>query len=164
MMIRSFPSFPTLSRLAFAALLILLAPFPARTAEPLQTFSTGSLVIRSDGHSHPFTVELATTDAQRAQGLMFRRTLAADHGMLFLYPRARVINMWMKNTLIPLDMLFLDSEGGIVALHERAVPQSLSVISSGVRARAVVEVPGGTVQRLAIRIGDQVDTPLLPKP
>lgn len=142
---------------AFTVLFIMLVFTPSSLrAEPLQTFSTATLTIVSGGKPHPFTVELATTDPQRVQGLMFRPTLAPDHGMLFLYSRARVINMWMKNTYIPLDMLFLNSEGRIVALHERAVPESLQTISSGIRVRAVIEVPGGTVQRLGIRIGDQV--------
>lgn len=121
-----------------------------------ESFPTAPLAISSAGESHRFTVELAVTRAQRAQGLMWRRRLAADRGMLFLYPRDRVIEMWMKNTLIPLDMLFINRLGTVVRIKERAVPGSLKVISSGQRARAVLELRGGTVSRLGLRTGDKV--------
>ena len=121
-----------------------------------ERFPTAPLAISSAGNSHRFTVELAVTRAQRAQGLMWRRRLAADRGMLFLYPRDRVIEMWMKNTLIPLDMLFIDRNGTVVRIKERAVPGTLTAISSGQRARAVLELRGGTVSRLGLRPGDKV--------
>lgn len=87
---------------------------------------------------------------------MWRRSLGRDRGMLFLYARDQVIQMWMKNTLIPLDMLFIDRKGRIVRIKERAVPRSLRAISSGQRARAVLEVRGGTASRLGLRPGDRV--------
>ena len=128
----------------------------AAQTEPLQTFSTAPLDIVTRSGRHAFTVEIAETEAERAQGLMFRSRLAPDAGMLFIYPADRRLSMWMKNTLIPLDMLFVASNGKVVGIHERAVPHSLRPIASPVPARAVVELPGGTVGRLGIRVGDRV--------
>jgi len=93
------------------------------------------------------------------QGLMFRRTMAPDAGMLFEYQEPTVATMWMRNTLIPLDMLFVDAQGRIVNIHERAVPQSLDVISAAAPVRAVIELNGGTAARLDIFPGDLVRHP-----
>ena len=106
------------------------------------------------------TVELATSPAQLEQGLMFRQSLPADAGMLFDFKAPQPAMMWMKNTLIPLDMLFVDGQGRIVSLHERAVPGSLETIGSGAPVRAVVELNGGTVARLGIKPGDRVLFPI----
>ena len=128
----------------------------AGAAMALETFPTSPLAISSAGKTHTFTVELAVTETQRSQGLMWRRRLAPDRGMLFIYGREQVLQMWMKNTLIPLDMLFINHAGAIVHIHERAVPGSLRTISSTKRARAVLELNGGTVSRLGLRPGDRV--------
>ncbi|MGE0651595.1 MAG: DUF192 domain-containing protein [Alphaproteobacteria bacterium] len=132
------------------------APDAAAQSESLQTFSTAPLDVVTRSGRHTFTVEIAETGAQRAQGLMFRSRLAPDGGMLFIYPAERRLSMWMKNTLIPLDMLFVASDGKVVGIHERAVPHSLRSIPSPLPARAVVELAGGTVSRLGIRVGDRV--------
>ena len=87
---------------------------------------------------------------------MFRRKLAADAGMLFLYKSAEPASMWMKNTFIPLDLLYIDGTGQIVGFHQRAVPQSLEVITSKQPVRAVLEVNAGTAARLQIVVGDRV--------
>ena len=125
----------------------------------LQTFEKGSLSIRTRTATHRFNVEIARQPRQHAQGLMYRRHLAADAGMLFLYSAARPASMWMKNTYIPLDMLYIDRNGRIVGFHERAVPGSLEVITSEEPVIAVLEVNGGTVARLGITVGDQVIHP-----
>ena len=122
----------------------------------MEPFPTAPLAISSAGKTHEFTVELAVTRAQRAQGLMWRRRLKADRGMLFLYPTDRIIEMWMKNTLIPLDMLFIDAKGTVIRIEERAVPRRLRAISSGQRARAVLELRGGSAFRLGLKPGDKV--------
>lgn len=109
-----------------------------------------------DGARHRFRIEIATSPAQQQQGLMFRRELAADAGMLFIYRPRRVISMWMRNTIIPLDMLFIAEDGVIVKIVERTVPLSLASISSDQRVRAVLEVNGGTVARLNLAPGDRV--------
>lgn len=125
-------------------------------AQGLQSFTTAPLMLVTGTGRHNFTVEIAENDAQRSQGLMFRRALAPDRGMLFIYPSDRIISLWMKNTLIPLDMVFIGNDGRVVSVHERAVPGSLKAISSGARARAVLELAGGSASRLGIRPGDRV--------
>ncbi len=87
---------------------------------------------------------------------MYRRRLESNAGMLFLYSRLEHANMWMKNTNIPLDLLFINKAGRIVGINQRTVPHSLEVISSDVPIKAVLEVNAGTVARLQIQIGDQV--------
>jgi uncharacterized membrane protein (UPF0127 family) len=127
-------------------------------------FGHGELDIQSASGRHHFTVELATAMEQQVQGLMFRRTLAPDAGMLFLYTDDHDIQMWMKNTLIPLDMVFIRADGTIINIAERTVPQSLATIGSEGPARAVLEVNGGTAARLGIKPGDRVLFPGLGKP
>ena len=122
----------------------------------LQRFATSELTIVSSTGPHRFTVEVAETPEQMEQGLMFRRTMAPDAGMLFDYKTPIVATMWMRNTLIPLDMLFVDTQGRIVNIHERAVPESLDVIAAAGPVRAVIELNGGTAARLGIARGDQV--------
>jgi uncharacterized membrane protein (UPF0127 family) len=125
-------------------------------AQRFQSFVSAPLTLVTGSGRHNLTVEIAENDAQRSQGLMFRRILASDRGMLFIYPSDRIISMWMKNTFIPLDMVFIGNGGRVVSAHERAVPGSLQAISSGSCARAVLELAGGSVSRLGIRAGDQV--------
>jgi len=122
----------------------------------LQRFATSELTIVSATGPHRFTVEVAETPEQMEQGLMFRRTMAPDAGMLFDYKTPIVATMWMRNTLIPLDMLFVDTQGRIVNIHERAVPESLDVIAAAAPIRAVIELNGGTAARLGIAPGDHV--------
>ena len=126
----------------------------------LQKFPTSELTIVSANGPHRFKVEVAETPAQMEQGLMFRTSLAPDAGMLFIYPQPTVATMWMKNTLIPLDMLFVDIRGRIVNIRQRAVPQSLDVISAAAPVRAVIELNGGTAARLGIEPGDKVLHPV----
>jgi uncharacterized membrane protein (UPF0127 family) len=138
-----------------AALLLPPAATPLRAG--LETFERDTVVIETAaGQRHRFTVELALDGAQQAQGLMFRRDLAPDAGMLFLYGRPREVSMWMKNTLIPLDMLFIADDGRIVEIAERTVPGSLQTIPSGRPVAAVLELNGGTAARLGITPGDRV--------
>jgi len=126
----------------------------------LQRFATSELTIISATGPHRFTIEVAETPAQMEQGLMFRRNMAADAGMLFDYKTPTVATMWTRNTLIPLDMLFVDTHGRIVNVHQRAVPQSLDIIAAAAPVRAVIELNGGTAERLGIAPGDQVRHPI----
>src|ERR1700758_3373725 len=135
-----------------------LFTFSARAQ--LQRFETSALTIVSATGPHRFTVEVAETPAQMEQGLMFRKTMAPDAGMLFDYKTPTVATMWMRNTLIPLDMLFVDSQGRIVNIHQRAVPQSEEIIAAAAPVRAVIELNGGTAARLGIEPGDQVLHPI----
>jgi len=134
----------------------LLAFSGAARAQQLATFSKSKLVIETVKGKFPFDIELALTPPQMEQGLMFRRSLAADAGMLFDYGGPQPIAMWMKNTLIPLDMVFIGKDGTVVDFRERAVPMSLDTIEPKMPARAVLEVNAGTAQRLRLQVGDTV--------
>jgi len=140
--------------LAFPLAVAAVAPAPAQRG--LQSFEKSPLGIRTADASHRFTVEVAGTARQYAQGLMYRRRLAADAGILFVYSRPQLVVMWMKNTVIPLDMLFIAADGRITRIVERTVPFSLENISSGGPVLAVLEINGGTASRLKIRTGDRV--------
>ncbi|UUX50042.1 DUF192 domain-containing protein [Nisaea acidiphila] len=118
---------------------------------------TSPLVIHSGGNEHVFSVELADTPEARAEGLMYRKQLALDAGMLFIYPSKSRVSMWMKNTYVSLDMLFLDRDGTILHIAERTVPQSTAVISSRFRVKAVLELLAGTASRLGLKAGDRVE-------
>lgn len=140
--------------------LILLLLCAAAPAAAQAIFGTGRLSIETAaGKTHDFQVEIAETPEQRAQGLMFRREMAADAGMLFLFGGSQERAMWMKNTLIPLDMLFIDEKGKIVRIAERTVPYSTRAITSGGPVAAVLELNAGTASRLAIKPGDRVRHP-----
>ncbi len=143
------------------ALILGLALFgglpPASAQVRIETFERAELTIETaGGQRHRFEVELALSRAQHTQGLMYRRDLAADAGMLFLYERAGMHSMWMRNTLIPLDMLFIARDGRIVHIAQRTVPGSLDTISSEGPVKAVLEVNGGTAARLGLQPGDRV--------
>jgi uncharacterized membrane protein (UPF0127 family) len=140
--------------LSLVVLALWLAPAFAQT--PPATFGRGELQIRTAGGAHRFSVEIATTQEQWSYGLMFRRSMPPDAGMLFVYDDDHEIQMWMKNTLIPLDMIFIKADGTILRIAERTVPQDLTTIPSGGPARGVLEVNGGTAARLGIKPGDRV--------
>jgi hypothetical protein len=139
-------------------LLVLVLLVAALPAGALETFKTSELTIVTVSGPRKFAVELALSEPQREQGLMFRRSMAPDAGMLFDMDAPQNITMWMKNTFIPLDMVFID-QGRIVDIHERAVPMSLDIISSRAPARYVVELNGGTADRIGAKIGDKVTSP-----
>ena len=148
------------ARSGWAALVLalLLAPLLAwaQAFEPL-TIVTGS------GARHQFQVEVARNHAERAQGLMYRRSLPADRGMLFDFEKTQPLSMWMQNTYIPLDMIFIRADGTIARVGENAEPLSTRTVSSGEPVLAVLEVNGGTAARLGIKPGDRVEHPLFGK-
>lgn len=117
------------------------------------SFSQSKIFIETDKVRVPFQVELAITPEQHMQGLMFRQVLPDNQGMLFLFPEEKVRYMWMKNTFVPLDMIFADKNGKIVSVVEGAQPFDKTIISSKERAAVVLEVYAGTVQRLGILPG-----------
>lgn len=119
------------------------------------------LVIETAGGPHRLRVEVAATPSERARGLMHRRTLAPDAGMLFVYPSAQPVSMWMKNTYVPLDILFIGPKGRIFRIVPDAEPLSTRHIPSRGPAAAVLELPAGTAARLGIRPGDRVRHPRL---
>ena len=146
------------SRRSFLVLLsaLFVAPLFTVNAQGLVAFDRLALSIKTAKGRFKFNIEMAISRRQQSQGLMFRRSLAADAGMLFDYRIPQRISMWMKNTFIPLDMIFIDQDGKVINIAERAIPHSEVVISSKTPARAVLEVNGGTASRLGIRSGDQV--------
>ncbi len=146
----------TSARLASVSLgwlaLLWSAAVLAQTFEPL--------TIAGASGRHAFQVEVARNDAERAQGLMYRRSLAPDRGMLFDFARVQPISMWMQNTYIPLDMIFIRADGSIARIAENAEPLSTRTIPSGEPVLAVLEVIGGTAARLGVKPGDRVEHPL----
>jgi len=142
--------------IVLAIALILAAMTVQAQTRPREGFATDTLAIRTGKETSRFSIEIARTPEQQQFGLMFRNKLAADAGMLFIYAQPQRIAMWMKNTLIPLDMIFIGADGRIVNVAERAVPQSTAPIYSDGVAVAVLEVNGGTAARLGIKSGDTV--------
>jgi uncharacterized membrane protein (UPF0127 family) len=118
-----------------------------------------ALTIQSGGKRHRFTVEVARSIEQQQTGMMNRNSLAPDRGMLFPYDPPQPVSFWMKNTLIPLDLLFIAPGGKILRIEENAVPYSLDQIPSGGPIEAVLELAGGRSAELKLKAGDQVDWP-----
>ena len=116
-------------------------------------------IITSNGSKHNFLVEVAKTEEEKKIGLMFRKTLAKNAGMLFLYKREALRLMWMKNTFIPLDILFIDKKGVIKRVVKRTIPHSLATISSRQSVLAVLELRGGITSSLEIKKGDRIEHP-----
>jgi uncharacterized protein len=135
-----------------------LPMLPAAVAR-MQTERLG-IVPAGGGETVLFQVEIAATEQQQAVGLMFRTELADDRGMLFHYGAEKDITMWMRNTYISLDMLFIGADGIIKHIAERTEPMSERIISAGLPSAAVLEIPGGASQRRGIRVGDRVLHPL----
>jgi uncharacterized membrane protein (UPF0127 family) len=114
------------------------------------------VLLTAAGAAHPVTVELARTEEEQARGLMHRSALAPDAGMLFLFAASEPRAFWMKNTLIPLDMIFIDEGGRVVAILERTEPLTLTPRDPGVPSRYVLEVNGGWCAAHGVRPGDHV--------
>ncbi|MBB5572415.1 hypothetical protein GGD50_000991 [Rhizobium paranaense] len=142
------------------ALFLVGASVPAFAAqaasEKAVTFDSEPLSIKTaKGVTHKFTVELALTEPQLEYGLMYRKSMPADHGMLFDFGAPRPVMMWMKNTVLPLDMLFLDKSGVVTHIQENASPYSEAIINSGGPVLYVIELNGGTARKLGLAVGDK---------
>ena len=149
------------ARIWLAAALIAVLAVLAGPGAQAASFST--LEIATKNGVHIFSVEMATTDEEKQKGLMYRRELADGKGMLFDFSPEQQISMWMKNTYISLDMIFIRADGRILRIAESTEPESTRVISSGGLARGVLEVPAGTAQKYGIAPGDRVSHPLFGK-
>jgi uncharacterized protein len=147
-------------RLFFAAPFSVVALAQARAQDSSVKFDRSSLVIVTSGRELKFDVELALNDSQRERGLMFREKLGPYEGMLFDFMREQPVSFWMKNTLIPLDMLFIGADGTIRNIHANAVPQSTDAIPGEYPVRAVLEINGGSARLLGIKVGDKVKHPI----
>ena len=115
------------------------------------------LTIRSATGDHRFTVEVAETPEQQQRGLMFVRSLAPDRGLIFPYEPPQNVGFWMKNTFIPLDMVFIRADGRIARIAANTTPQSLDPVPSGEPVAAVLEIRGGRAAELGVRAGDRVE-------
>jgi uncharacterized protein len=138
--------------LATVALSFISSGLEAQQFEPLA-------IVTANGR-HSFMVEVARDDAARAQGLMYRRSLDPDRGMLFDFKRVEPVSMWMQNTYVSLDMLFIRPDGTVARVATNTEPLSTRTISSGEPVLAVLEVVAGTAARLGVKPGDRVEHPL----
>jgi uncharacterized membrane protein (UPF0127 family) len=127
---------------------------------PLSAFPRERIAVETrSARRHVFEAWRADTPESLTQGLMFVTSLRPEQAMIFVYEPAQHVGMWMKNTLIPLDMLFVDEGGCVVKVHERARPGDLRTIESGVPVVLVVELAGGTAATLGLTKGDRVVRP-----
>lgn len=142
-----------------AALAVLWMAFVVIAVKPAAAAELHPLEIVTRTGVQVFTVEVAKTDEERERGLMFRTSLPEGQGMLFDFSPEQNVSMWMKNTLIPLDMIFIRADGRILRIAENTKTQSEEIIPSGGPVRAVVEVIGGTAKKFGIGPGDRVSYP-----
>ncbi len=150
---------------ALAALLLLTAgcnrhKAPSSHATP----SAPTVVIDADGRAVPFRVEVALTPEEHARGLMYRSHLDPDAGMLFVFDEPRVQRFWMKNTLIPLDMIFIGPDRRIAGVVENAAPETETERMVPARSQYVLEIGGGLASRLGIHAGELVEMQAVPQP
>lgn len=156
---------PQLTTRRFAlgvAMLCIAWGFLGRPALRAQDGLETLMIVTATG-THSFQVEVMRTERERERGLMFRRFLPKDRGMLFDFQIERPVAMWMKNTYVPLDMVFIGKTGTIVALAENTEPLSEKVIASVVPAYSVLELNAGTAARIGMKVGDVVRHPLFGK-
>lgn len=135
--------------------LVIALAFASATAES-KTLPTEELVLKTGGGEHKFTVEIADSPSEQAIGLMFRTSMPADRGMLFIYDKQQPVAMWMKNTYISLDMVFITEKGVVHHVVRNTVPQSLKTIESNGKVLAVLELIAGTADRIGLKPGDKV--------
>ncbi len=156
---KSTPWRQTLCALAISSLALLACHAKAQLSqakiEPLE-------VVTARGVFH-FDVEIADSDPARERGLMYRKSLPSDHGMLFDFDMARPVAFWMKNTLIPLDMLFIGADGRVVSIAHDAAPLSETPIDSGGSVRGVLEIAGGRAAQIGAAPGDRVKHRIFPR-
>ena len=125
------------------------------------TFQNSSLTIQTKDSEYIFNIEIAITEKERSRGLMYRKELKQTEGMLFLYPKKQIIKMWMKNTLIPLDMIFINKSGKIIDIFKMTIPKDLTPIGPDVKLKGVLEINGGLTSYLNINKGDFIIHPSL---
>jgi uncharacterized membrane protein (UPF0127 family) len=154
------PSPRLIGRRLFVSLPVILAARAAPAQDSELSYPRSSLVIATAARDLKFEVELALDDEHRAHGLMFRKKLGPYEGMLFDFFQEMPVAFWMKNTLIPLDMLFIAADGTIKHIHANAVPQTTDPIPSNYPVRAVLEINGGSAALLGIKPGDKVKHPI----
>ena len=127
--------------------------------EPLRSFPQADLLVDLGGRTYKFRVWVASTEPRREQGLMWVRKLEPHHGMLFVFEQPQLASFWMKNTLIPLDMLFIAPDGRVIRLAANTTPLSLAPVASLGIVKGVLELAGGTAAQLGLAVGDRVRHP-----
>lgn len=142
-----------MNKLLLKILMLLSIGIPSAYAGDL---AQEKLIIKSGKAKHEFFVEIADNDVTREKGLMFRKSLDKDKGMLFVFRRYSEQNFWMKNTLIPLDIVFIDKDGEVIKVHNMAKPRDLTLIQSGAPVAAALEIAGGEAEKHGINAGDKV--------
>ncbi|MEM6461388.1 MAG: DUF192 domain-containing protein [Pseudomonadota bacterium] len=140
---------------ALIAFLIVLLP------GHVQASDASRLDIVTGSGTHRFSVELALNNQDRAKGLMFRRQMAEDAGMLFRFDRVQPVAMWMKNTYIPLDMIFIRTDGTVADIHYNAIPHSEEIIRSSEPVLYVLELNSGIAEKIDLKEGDTVKHPII---
>ncbi|MGJ3258891.1 MAG: DUF192 domain-containing protein [Rhodospirillales bacterium] len=151
--------FRTLRHINAIALVAALVLGVTAVAVPASQADNVSLTIETDTSAYPFTVEVMRKPEDRARGLMHRKKLAESHGMLFDFGRNVIARMWMKNTFIPLDILFIRTDGTIANIARDTVPHSTEVLRSKGKVRYVLEINAGLSMRFGITAGDKVRLP-----
>ena len=141
------------------AAVVFVAFVSASAGAPALGGELDSLEIVTAAGRHVFQVEIANNDATREHGLMDRRYMAPDHGMLFEFDREEPVSFWMKNTYIPLDMIFIAPSGVVTHIAANAEPLSERVVPSGGPSIAVLELDGGTAASIGLKVGDKVRHP-----
>lgn len=158
-----------LSGLRLLAALLLLTLTPAlptsAMAQAARSVPQGDsleqlTVVTDNGRTHAFQVEVAKTDEQRARGLMFRKFMPQDRGMLFDFKTEQPVMMWMRNTYIPLDMVFIARDGRVINVAENTEPLSERTIASAAPAFAVLELNAGVAQKIGLKSGHRIEHPL----
>ena len=144
-----------LAPVAFASLPA-LAQYAAASGPQAELPKEKLVIVTSDGVPHPFQVEMAISPQQQMTGLMFRPAVPEDGGMLFDWGQPQDNAMWMKNTIAPLDMLFINADGTVRRIAENTTPRSMAAIPSSGPVRATLELASGTAARLHIQVGDKV--------
>lgn len=128
----------------------------SQASEEMVRLPVEQVIVTTDRGDIAFATEIATIDETRARGLMFRRSMGEREAMLFHWPGPRVVSMWMRNTYISLDMLFVTADGTVVHVQANTVPQSLEVLSAGREVSAVMEIVAGTAAKFGIRSGSRL--------
>ncbi len=142
---------------AIFIILYFFTQITSSNAESTHTFYEDTLEIITKKNNYLFNIEIADNNILRSYGLMRRKKLEDKKGMLFIYPNSRKVTMWMKNTLISLDMLFIKKNGRIVKIKHNAIPLNKSLINSEEKVLGVLEINAGVAKLLNIKVGDRIN-------
>jgi len=146
-----------LAFIAYASVPSCAQDYLQQVPPPNMMYLTDTVTVKnSNGVEYPFDVELALSPAQQERGLMWRRNMEENKGMLFVFPNMQPRSFWMKNTLIPLDILYVGLDGRILKIYHSAQPKDLTPMPSVLPAKAVLEINGGLSEALEIKEGDQL--------